>query len=238
MKKQLLRCAWLALAFSALLCMSALAAETASEDLSAGFYLGKSEAMTIKPVTDEAAKTIEKDSAYYSYYQGAVKMEISCAATEGKQYLVMLVTGSFDKVPGDNNKIIYVDQKAAAGSTVTFGVNGEDTDYVYPNLDEVGKDQELTLLITSNDGTAMKKTTLYYSTGGDYAVKQYKLGDVDDNGDITPADALEVLKHAVGKITLTGNPFLAADVNKDTDVTVVDSLEILKFSVGKITSFD
>ena len=108
-------------------------------------------------------------------------------------------------VIGDNNKIIYVDQKAATGSTVTFGVNGEDTDYVYPNLDEVGKDQELTLLITSNDGTAMKKTTLYYSTGGSYDVKQYMLGDVNEDGDITPADALEVLKHAVGKITLTGN---------------------------------
>ena len=95
MKKQLLRCAWLALAFAALLCMSALAAETASENLGAGFYLGKSEAMTIKPVTDEAAKTIEKDSAYYSYYQGAVPKvfflgALSCRNDQTNRY------GGFD----------------------------------------------------------------------------------------------------------------------------------------------
>ena len=233
MKKQLLRCAWLALVVSALLCVSALAAGTASEELGAGFYLGKSEAMTIKPVTeanaDITAKTIVKDSTDYSYYQSAVKMEVSCAATTGKQYLVMLVTGSFETVPGSGNEIIYVNQKAATGSTVTFGV---DSDYVYPNLDGVEKDQELTLLITSNDGTAMKKTTLYYSTGGSYDVKQYTLGDVNEDGEINTQDALKILQYYVGLVELTEPQMMAANVNKDSEVNTQDALKILRYYVG------
>lgn len=234
--KKVWRMLLLAGVFTVLLCVSALAAGTASENLKAGFYMGKSEGMTITPVATGDTKTIEVGGTGYTYYQGSEKMEVSSSATAGNQYLVMLVTGTFEDVPTAENKIIYVNQKAATGSTVTFGV---DNDYVYPKLDVVENDKPLTLLITSNDGTAMKKTTLYYSTGGNYDVKQYTLGDVDDNGEITPADALEVLKHAVGKITLTGNPYLAANVVKsDGDVTVMDALEILKYSVGKITSFE
>ena len=243
MKKQLLRCAWLALAVSALLCMSALAAGTASEELGAGFYLGKSEAMTIKPVTeanaDITAKTIVTDKGEFSYYQGAVKMEVSCDATAGSQYLVMLVTGSFDKVPGDNNKIIYVDQKAATGSTVTFGVNGKDIDYVYPNLDEVRKDQDqdLTLLITSNDGTAMKKATLYYSDGGDYDVKQYTLGDVDEDGKVDQKDAALILQIDAKLATATPTQLLAADVNSDGSVKPYDAALVLMYDAKLITSW-
>ena len=232
MKKQLLRCTWLALAVSALLCVSALAAGTASETLGAGFYLRTGADMTIKPVTkanaDITAKTIVTDKGEFSYYPGAVKMEVSCAATEGKQYLVMLVTGSFTTVPDpDVNKIIYVNQKAAAGSTVTFG---QEDKFIYPNLDEVRKDQDqdLTLLITNNDGTAMKKATLYYSDGGKYDVKQYKLGDVDENGSISVNDALWTLQAVAHSRTLIGNAASAADADKNGSISVNDALYILQ----------
>lgn len=237
--KKVWRMLLLAGVFTVLLCVSALAAGTESQELGAGFYMGKSEGMTITPVATGETKTIVVGGTDYSYYQGSEKMEVSSSANAGNQYLVMLVTDTFAEVPTASNTIIYVNQKAATGDTVTFGKAG--SDYVFPNLDGLAEDEDqlLTLLITSNDGTAMKKTTLYYSTGGSYDVKQYTLGDVDENGDITPADALEVLKHAVGKITLAGNQYLAADVVKsDGGITVMDALEILKYSVGKITSFE
>ena len=230
--KKVWRMLLLAGVFTVLLCVSALAAGTASENLEAGFYMGKSEGMTITPVATGDTKTIEVGGTGYTYYQGSEKMEVSSGATAGNQYLVMLVTGTFEKVPTANNTIIYVNQKAATGSTVTFGKAG--SDYVFPDLTGLGKDEDqlLTLLITSNDGTAMKKTTLYYSTGGDYDVKQYKLGDVNEDTKITATDALWVLQAAAGNRTLVGGAKSAADVNLDTKITATDALWILQTAAG------
>lgn len=220
--------------FTVLLCVSALAAGTESQELGAGFYMGKSTGMTIKPVTTAETKTIVVGSTDYSYYQDAVKMEVSSAATAGNQYLVMLVTGTFEDVPTKDNKIIYVNQKAATGSTVTFGEASKDV--VYPNLDVVENDKPLTLLITSNDGTAMKKTTLYYSTGGSYDVKQYKLGDVTGDNTLNSLDALWALQYAAQTRELTATQILAANVAKsgptDTVVNALDALWILQASAG------
>lgn len=60
-----------------------------------------------------------------------------------------------------------------------------------------------------------------------------QLGDVDENGAVNAKDALQVLKAAVGKITLT--PFAArlADCNGDGLVNAKDALEILRYTVGK-----
>lgn len=227
--KKVWRMLLLAGVFTVLLCVSALAAGTASENLEAGFYMGKSEGMTITPVATGDTKTIEVGGTGYTYYQGSEKMEVSSSANAGNQYLVMLVTGTFEEVPTAENKIIYVNQKAATGSTVTFGV---DNDYVYPKLDVVENDKPLTLLITSNDGTAMKKTTLYYSTGGNYDVKQYTLGDVNEDGDINTQDALNILQYYVGLVELTEPQMMAANVNKDSEVNTQDALKILRYYVG------
>lgn len=235
MKKSLLRGAFMAMLLPALLCVTALAADgVESQELGAGFYMEKSSGLDIQPVAD-ATTSIVKDEVGYTYYVGAEKMEVYCDAEDGEQCLVMLVTGTVkNDVPSTDNQLIYVNQKAASGGMVSFT---EADQYVYPNLDSVGKDEVLTLLVIGSKGTK-EKAELYYTTGGSYDVRTYKLGDVDGNDTINPADALEVLKHAVGKTTLTGSAFLSADVNRDADVTVLDALEILKFSVGKITSFD
>ena len=63
--------------------------------------------------------------------------------------------------------------------------------------------------------------------------KTISLGDVNGDGNINAKDALEVLKHSVGKITLTADQQVAADVNKDNKIDAKDALEILKYSVGK-----
>lgn len=224
--KKVWRMLLLAGVFTVLLCVSALAAGTERQELGAGFYMGKSTGMTIKPVTTAETKTIVVGGTDYSYYQGSEKMEVSSAATAGNQYLVMLVTGTFEDVPTKDNKIIYVNQKAATGSTVTFGEASKDV--VYPNLAELGQDEPLTLLITSNDGTAMKKTTLYYSTGGTYDVKQYKLGDVNGDNKLSATDALWTLEAVAHQRTLETNAGLAADANKDGKLSATDALFILE----------
>lgn len=231
--KKVWRMLLLAGVFTVLLCVSAMAAGTERETLGPGFYMGKSTGMTIKPVTTAETKTIVVGGTDYSYYQGSEKMEVSSSANAGNQYLVMLVTGTFEDVPTKDNKIIYVNQKAATGSTVTFGEASKDV--VYPNLAELGQDEPLTLLITSNDGTAMKKTTLYYSTGGSYDVKQYKLGDASGDDVVNVNDAVKILKCIVGNDTFTGNQQAAADANGDGVVNVNDAVTILKYIVGNGT---
>ncbi len=61
-----------------------------------------------------------------------------------------------------------------------------------------------------------------------------KLGDVDQNGDITSYDALLALQAAVGKKELTESQKSAADIDKNGTVTTSDALKILQAAVGKI----
>ena len=60
-------------------------------------------------------------------------------------------------------------------------------------------------------------------------------GDLDGDMRITANDALIVLQHTVGKMTLTDAQRRVSDVNKDGKVNAVDALMILQASVGKIT---
>ena len=60
-------------------------------------------------------------------------------------------------------------------------------------------------------------------------------GDVNGDGEVTVADALMVLQHSVGKITLDETVLKNADVDGEEGITVTDALAILQASVGKIT---
>ena len=62
-------------------------------------------------------------------------------------------------------------------------------------------------------------------------------GDVDGDGKISAADALEVLKAVVGNVTLTDEQKVLADVDGDQKVSSADALTILKKVVGKIDKF-
>ena len=62
-------------------------------------------------------------------------------------------------------------------------------------------------------------------------------GDINDDGKVTSADALMVLKAAAGKIKLSDSQIQAADVNSSGTITSADALEILKYASGKITKF-
>ena len=62
-------------------------------------------------------------------------------------------------------------------------------------------------------------------------------GDVDGDTKVTAADALEVLKSVVGKVTLTETQVTAADTDGNGKVDAADALNILKKVVGKIDQF-
>ncbi len=62
-------------------------------------------------------------------------------------------------------------------------------------------------------------------------------GDVDGDGKVSAADALEVLKSVVGKVTLTEEQTKAAGTDGNGKADAADALEILKKVVGKIDKF-
>ena len=62
-------------------------------------------------------------------------------------------------------------------------------------------------------------------------------GDVDKDGKVSAIDALEVLKHVVGKTVLTNEAYTAGDVSGNGALEAVDALTILKFVVRKIQVF-
>lgn len=61
-------------------------------------------------------------------------------------------------------------------------------------------------------------------------------GDLNGDDKINSSDALLVLQHSVGKITLDDTQKSCADVNKDGKINSSDALMILQYSVGKIDS--
>lgn len=63
------------------------------------------------------------------------------------------------------------------------------------------------------------------------------MGDVNGDNKTDAGDALDVLKHVVGKGAIAGDALILADVNADTKVDAGDALDILKFVVGKLPSF-
>ena len=62
-------------------------------------------------------------------------------------------------------------------------------------------------------------------------------GDVDCDDKVTAADALEVLKSVVGKVTLNDQQFANADTDGNGKIDATDALNILKKVVGKIDKF-
>ncbi|MCR0570288.1 dockerin type I domain-containing protein [[Clostridium] innocuum] len=63
----------------------------------------------------------------------------------------------------------------------------------------------------------------------------YKLGDVNNDGKITPADYVKVKNHIMKKSTLSGKALTAADVNKDGKITPADYVKIKNHIMGKST---
>ncbi|MBR4868951.1 MAG: dockerin type I repeat-containing protein, partial [Clostridia bacterium] len=96
---------------------------------------------------------------------------------------------------------------------------------LYNALDKEQKD-----LVTNKDKLDAVVAALEAISGVIY-------GDVDGNGVVAAADALEILKSVVGKISLTDTQVLAADVDGNKVVAAADALMILQKVVGKIQLF-
>ena len=124
----------------------------------------------------------------------------------------------------------------AAAQTVVNAINALPEKVTATNASAVSAAREAYEALT--DAQKAYVTNLAKLEDAEYQLAHpYTLGDVDESGDISAADALLALQHSVDKITLTGNKFSAADVNGDGKVEAEDALLILQYTVDKITSF-
>ncbi len=69
------------------------------------------------------------------------------------------------------------------------------------------------------------------------AAKGVAFGDLNGDTKIDAKDALEILKAAVGKVTLTDAQKVTADLNGDTKIDAKDALLVLRKAVDKIDKF-
>jgi hypothetical protein len=99
----------------------------------------------------------------------------------------------------------------------------------------------VTLMLTPMRGAALATTssvTGIYSfanvSAGTYTLTASKTGNW---GGVTGADALAVVRHAAGIVSLTGLPLQAADVNRNGVVSGADALSIVRRAAGLDTMF-
>ena len=67
---------------------------------------------------------------------------------------------------------------------------------------------------------------------------KYRLGDVNDDGDVNVLDAMFVSQYVVGEIGTEKLNLEAADVNGDGEISVQDAMLIAQFIVGDIDHFE
>lgn len=70
------------------------------------------------------------------------------------------------------------------------------------------------------------------SISTDITINGFEMGDVNNDGRITVADAIEVQKHIANITTLTGAQYTLANINYDSRLTVADAIEIQKIIAG------
>lgn len=216
--KKLLRTLLLSAALTALLCVSALAADSSVSNVTGNI-------LTPKTAAGEAI-TANADGKY----TGAVQFDLTTTQglTNGSQYLVLMLKDDGKNTVPTAENIYYINQKAAADGKLAFTNAGGDS--VYP-MDLVNGTYSIYIL---GDGKtfdpAKADASFTYEAG-------YTLGDVDGNGRIQALDALCVLKHVANVEMLNATGKLAADVDNNGKIQALDALTILQFVAGVIPKF-
>ena len=166
------------------------------------------------------------------------------------------IIAKFKIVPAPNELKIQCDNVVEGNKinvkVITNKSNGEIT-YYYKKQSEGNNSYKTTVPTAVGKYTvkAVSKATDNYKSAEATAnfeiisKPKYKLGDVDNNGEITVSDAIMVLQHVAKNKILTGNQLLAADVDKTSgnvttseSITVSDAIKILQYVAKNINSFD
>ncbi len=208
--KKLLRTLLLAAALTALLCVSALAADSAVSNVTGNI---------LTPKTAEG-ETITADTN--GKYENAVKFDVNATGTQGSQYLLLVLRDQ--NVPTEQN-IVYINQ-AAAGENGKLAFTGSDA--AYPMTMTSGT---YYVYLVGDGKTFAPAASFTYDAG-------YIKGDANGDGKVNIDDVTAALNHVVENRFLTGTNFEAADVVKDDKINIDDVTKLLNFIVENITTLD
>ncbi len=115
-----------------------------------------------------------------------------------------------------NGKMYWMKQDDQGGAFFEVNLATANLTYIgYPGGDAIGYEAIAGLCYVPSDDTP-----------------QFMPGDVDMDGQITIADSLMVLRHAMQLLTLSQEQLELADFNGDGSVNVVDAVEILRSAMG------
>lgn len=224
--KKLLRTLLLAAALTALLCVSALAADSTVS------ITGQTGA-TLTPKTAEGAEITADTNGKYT---NAVQFDLTATEglTNGSQYLVLML-----KVAGENTvptaeNIYYINQKAAADGKLAFTNAGGDS--VYP-MDLVNGTYSIYIVGEGKNFNATKADASFTYEAG-YELGNVLTGEGEENININ--DVMEVIYHIVGRRTLSETQQMAANVvrgENEEGININDAMQIIYYIVGKIDKF-
>ena len=125
---------------------------------------------------------------------------------------------------------IYVDFECAAGVEMTGNLFTY-TSTVCNVPDHAAFPFEVELTIYSCSLTYIENGENYEVPVSVFEVAP-RLGDVNLDGSVTIADALEVMRHAIEVLTLEGASLEAADVNGDGVIGLPDAILIARIAMG------
>ncbi len=120
---------------------------------------------------------------------------------------------------------------------ITFKVTGSGTTSTTFNLNTLGVRYANSNRYPVDHGSAQTVSGVTVTKSTEIKGSSVVLGDVNNDGFITVADATLVQKHAAEMVTLTDDAYAAADTNKDGFITVADATLIQKFAAEMIDSF-
>lgn len=216
--KKLLRTLLLAAALTALLCVSALAADSEVKIITGNDILTPKTA---------AGKTItEKDGKY----ENAAKFDVNATGTQGSQYLLLVLRDQ--NVPTEQN-IVYINQ-AAAGANGAISFTGSDA--AYPMTMTGGT--YYVYLVGADKPFKANAPAASFTYDAGYELGNVLTGEGEENININ--DAMEVIYHIVGRRTLSETQQMAANVvrgENEEGININDAMQIIYYIVGKIDKF-
>lgn len=208
--KKLLRTLLLAAALTALLCVSALAADSTVS-------ITDQTGATLTPKTAAGAEIIADTNGKYT---NAVQFDLTATEglTNGSQYLVLMLKDDGKNTVPTAENIYYINQKAAADGKLAFTNEGGDP--IYP-MDLVNGTYSIYIVGEGKNFNATKADASFTYEAG------YTLGDVNGDGDVNALDAILILRAAVNLTVLSNIQEKVADMNGDGNVDALDAIKVL-----------
>ena len=222
---------------------SAIAAEKTGETETALTPAGSTFTETTVTVSDSVTYPTENAPTVYcitSEANGVVSLSLKASITDLQRLDMQLTLTGYENITAVadcplnvtvNNNVAKITYNAQNGSGVDMR-----SGVAVLTMKKSGASQSITsepkAIATKDANGALSPITQPNVT--DDPLGGRMLGDVNNDGEVTSADALAILKHSVGMEKLKGVDLLVADINGDGDVTSADALLALKRSVGML----